>query len=153
MLDKRLLQKRLAAEVLKCSSYRVRFKSDSESLKQIKEAITKADVRGLINRGIIFKLPAKGTSRVRARKILVQKRKGRRSGHGSRKGSFNARAGLKTVWINKVRKQRDLLKKLKSSGAIDNVVFWEMYSKVKGGFFRSVRHLKLYVQEKGLVKK
>ncbi len=148
-----MLQKRLAADILKCSSYRVRFKPDADSLKQIKEAITKADVRSLINKGIIFKLPAKGTSRVRARKILVQKRKGRRAGVGSRKGSFNARANLKSVWINKVRKQRDLLKRLKSLGVVDKAAFWELYSKIKGGFFRSVRHLKLYVQEKGLVKK
>ena len=148
-----MLQKRLAAEVLGCSPYRIRFKSDSDSLKQIKEAITKADVRSLISKKIIFRIPVKGSSRVRARKILVQKRKGRRSGVGSRKGSFNARAGLKRVWINNVRKQRVFLKKLKSLNVIDNRSFWEVYSKIKGGFFRSVRHLKLFIRDKGLVKK
>ena len=107
-----MLQKRLAAEILNCSSYRIRF--DSSKIKDIKEAITKADIRILINKGIITKLPIKGTSRIRARKTLIQKRKGRRSGPGARKGKFNARADLKSVWINKARKQRDLLKRMKT---------------------------------------
>ncbi len=146
-----MLQKRLAAQILNCSSYRIRF--DASNLKDIKEAITKADIRILIKKGIITKLPIKGISRVRARKILVQKRKGRRSGPGSRKGKFNARAGLKGVWINKARKQRELLKRMKTSEIISNEDFWMLYAKIKGGFFRSVRHLKLYTQEKGLFKK
>ena len=35
---------------------------------------------------------------------------------------------------------------------ISTTDYHELYMKSKGGFFRSIRHLKLYVQEKGLVK-
>ncbi|MBI2419008.1 MAG: hypothetical protein HYV28_14135, partial [Ignavibacteriales bacterium] len=47
-------------------------------LDEIKEAITKIDIRNLINQGIIKGKPYVGTSRFRARKRLIQKRKGRR---------------------------------------------------------------------------
>ena len=46
-------QKRLAAYILKCSPKKVKF--DETKLEEIKEAITKADIRGLIAQGIIRK--------------------------------------------------------------------------------------------------
>ena len=58
------VQKRLGAAVLDCSSQRVRL--DENRLDEIKEAITKQDIRSLINQGAIYKVPEKGTSRVRA---------------------------------------------------------------------------------------
>ena len=76
-------QKRLAGTLLKCSPKRVRFQP--ENLHDIKEAITKSDLRLLISDGIIFKQPMKEVSRVRARKIQVQKRKGLQRGHGGRR--------------------------------------------------------------------
>jgi large subunit ribosomal protein L19e len=54
------VQKRIAAEILKCSPKRVTF--DTESLDEIKEAITKEDLRGLISSGAIAKKSAKGVS-------------------------------------------------------------------------------------------
>ena len=42
----------------------------------------------------------RSTSRVRARKIIVQKRKGRRQGTGSRKGKKTSRLSKKRQWIN-----------------------------------------------------
>ena len=59
-------QKRLAADLCKCSIKRIRF--DEDRLEDIKEAITKVDIRGLINDRAIIKLPARGVSRSRARK-------------------------------------------------------------------------------------
>ena len=40
------VQKRLAAQILKCGRNRVRF--DPDRLEDIKEAITKTDIRSLI---------------------------------------------------------------------------------------------------------
>lgn len=144
------LQKRLAADVLKCSRKRVKFDPDKSS--DVQEAITKADIRGLVKLGIIKEKKVKGISKVRARKIQSQKQKGRRRGSGSRKGSFAARAKPKLVWMNAVRAQRKFLKELKDKEFITSASFWELYRKSKGGFFRSVRHIKLFIKEKGMVK-
>lgn len=143
-------QKRLAAQILNCSPKKVKF--DETKLDEIKDAITKTDIRSLIAQDIIRKEPAKGTSRARARKIQVQKSKGRRRGHGSRKGASTARNNPKRAWTNKIRLQRSLLKHLKSAKIITNDAYREMYRKSKGGFFRSIRHLKIYIQERKLPK-
>jgi large subunit ribosomal protein L19e len=145
------LQKRLAASVLNCSEKRVWF--DPEKLSDIKEAITKFDIRTLVKRGIIARTPPKGVSRFRARRTKIQKRKERRKGSGSRKGAAHARLKPKKFWINAVRAQRDLLKRLRDRGLISKKDFHSLYNKSKGGFFRSVRHIKLYVQEQDMIKK
>jgi large subunit ribosomal protein L19e len=145
------LQKRLASKLLKCSPQRIVF--DTSKLSEIKDAITKFDVRGLINKGIISKLPVHGTSHFHARKITVQKRRERRKGAGSRKGRFAARADEKFVWMNTVRAQRSFLKRLKSKSLVSTGDFKMLYAKSKGGYFRSVQHLKLFINEQGLIKK
>ena len=138
-------QKRLAADLCKCSIKRIRF--DEDRLEDIKEAITKVDIRGLINDRAIIKLPARGVSRSRARKRLVQRRKGKQQGAGSRKGSRGARLPAKREWINKIRAQRQLLNALKVK-TIDKKLYRELYLKSKGGFFRSKRHIKIYLDER-----
>lgn len=139
-------QKRLAAQILKCSEKRIKF--DPDRLSNIKEAITKVDIRGLIKDKAIRKAYIKGVSRGRARKRLVQRRKGKQRGVGSRKGSRGARLPRKREWINKIRVQRELLKKLKEKKIIDDRLYRELYLKSKGGFFRSRRHIKLYLEER-----
>ncbi|MBW2966048.1 50S ribosomal protein L19e, partial [Candidatus Woesearchaeota archaeon] len=78
------LQKRLAAQILKCGEKKICM--DTSRLEDIKEAITKADIRSLVSEGVIKRKQSNAASRVRARKIAVQKRKGRRKGAGKRKG-------------------------------------------------------------------
>lgn len=141
-------QRRLAASVFGCSKKRVRF--DEESLESISEAITKQDIRDLINQGVIKKLPMVGQSRVRANKRLVQRRKGRQSGPGSRKGKRTARLPRKQDWITRVRAQRKHLRELRDEEAISSETFRSLYNKSKGGFFRSKRHISLYIQENNL---
>ena len=51
------VQKSLAATVLKVSKHKVKF--DQERLEDIKEAITKTDIRGLVSEGAVRKLPKK----------------------------------------------------------------------------------------------
>ena len=139
------VQKRIAADIFKCSKKRVVFDNDRKS--DIKEAITKADLRGLIQEKAIKKLPKRGVSRVRARKRHVQRTKGRQKGKGKRKGTAKARTPKKRVWINKIRLQRSFLQELKGKGLVTIKVFRELYMKAKGGFFRSRKHLKNYVEE------
>lgn len=145
------LQKKLAAQVLKRSKKRISL--DISRLDDIKEAITKADIRSLVSEGVIKKKPIKSTSRVRARKIAMQKRKGRRKGFGKRKGKKTARLPKKEAWINRIRTQRKFLKELRNKGIISSAVYQQLYMKSKGGFFRSKRHIKLYIEEHGLVSK
>lgn len=142
------LQKRLAADVFGCSKKRVWL--DEDHPDEIKEAITKADIRSLINKGIIQIKPAKVTSRGRARHKRSQKRKGRRKGHGSRKGTHTARLSRKDTWKNAIRAQRDLIKYLVGKGIITRKTYRMLYLKSKGGFFRSRRHIKLFIEERGL---
>jgi large subunit ribosomal protein L19e len=143
------IQKRLAADVLKCSEKRVKF--DTERLEEIKESITKADIKSLINDNAIYGIQKKGVSRVRARKIRTQKSKGKRRGDGSRKGKKTSTLPRKSVWMNKIRSQRELIKSLKDNQIINNEIYRELYRKSQGGFFRSRRHIKLYIEEHGLI--
>ncbi|PIY60725.1 50S ribosomal protein L19e, partial [Candidatus Woesearchaeota archaeon CG_4_10_14_0_8_um_filter_47_5] len=106
-----------------------------------------------VKRKVITRKPEKGISRARANKIARQKTKGKRKGHGSRKGKKTARTPQKEMWVHKVRLQRSFVRRLKEKKHIDVPTSRELIAKVKGGFFRSLRHLKLYVQEKGLVQK
>lgn len=142
-------QKRIASNVLDVSAKRVVF--STEHLSDIKEAITRQDIQGLISQGVIRKVQEKGISRVRARKIQIQKKKGRKQGQGSRKGKKTARAPKKKVWMAKIRLQRLFLKKLLTSKKIPTTTYRSLYRKSKGGFFRSKRHIQLYIKEKGLI--
>lgn len=148
---KLVVQKRLAGELLKCSSSRIVF--DTERLSEIKEAITKFDIRRLIKDKAITKIKEKGVSRARANKLLAQKTKGRRKGPGSRKGKATARTPKKEAWMNRIRLQRTFLLTLKEKQHIDAKTYRNLYLKAKGGFFRSKRHIKLYLDEHNLVVK
>ncbi len=144
------LQRRLAARILKCSPKRVFL--DPTKAAEIKEAITKADIRSLIKTGAIKKTPKRGTSKSRIRKRKQTLRK-RHRGHGSRKGKQGARLPRKTAWINHIRIQRRFLKELKEQETIGKKTYRNLYLKCKGGFFRSKRHIQLYLTELGVIKK
>ncbi len=141
-------QRRVAASLLKCGEGRVRF--DPSRLNEIKEGITKSDLRLLVSDGLVAAKPVKGVSRVRARKKHTQKRKGLRRGDGSRKGTRNAAVSAKSRWMAKVRSQRAFLAELKRKKMVDNAAYRELYLKSKGGFFRSKRHIKLFIDDKRL---
>lgn len=145
------VQRRLSADIMDCSQKRVSF--DPVRLNDIKEAITKADIRALINEGAIREIPEKGVSRVRAKVRHIQRTKGRQRGHGKRKGTKTARLSSKRKWIETVRLQRKFLQELREKGALDTKTYRSLYLKSKGGFFRSKRHIKLYITEHKLVKK
>jgi len=144
------LQKKLASKVAKVGKNRI--KVDSGAGEELKEAITKEDIRSLINEGVIQVKNKEGISRGRARKTHTQKKKGRQRGHGKRSGSQNARVDNKRTWINHVRSQRALLKSLKDEGKLKEGSYREIYNKIKGNYFRSKRHLILYLKKNNLVK-
>ncbi len=145
------VQKRLAASVLKCSEKKVAF--DPSRLEEIKEAITKSDIRNLIKRGAIIRKADNITSRGRARALHEQKVSGKRRGHGSRKGAQKARNPKKEAWMNSVRLQRSFIRLLRDKKVIDQKTYRSFYMMIKSGVFRSKRHIKLYMEEHGIGKK
>jgi len=142
-------QKRISSQIMGVGKKRVWF--DPDRMPEIKEAITKADLHSLIKDHAIQERPENGHSKGRTRKNKAQKKKGRQKGQGHRKGKQGARQPKKRAWINKIRQQRALLKRLMEKSMITTSTYHEMYKKAKGGFFRSVRHLKGYLTDRGLI--
>ena len=76
-------KKQLAGKILKVSPKKIKFRADA--LEDIKKAITRSDLRGLIAVGKVTKDKKSSHSRSGARKISLQKKKGRRKGKGKKK--------------------------------------------------------------------
>ncbi len=142
-------KKKLAAKVLKTSPNKVKFAAGA--LEDIKKAITRSDIRGLVAVKKIVKDGKNLHSRAGARKIAAQRKKGRRGGFGSRKGSKYSIVNKKWKWINRIRAQRDLLKNLRDKGIISTQSYRMLCLKCKGGYFRNRRHIKLYLKEQNLI--
>ncbi|WP_459201261.1 50S ribosomal protein L19e [Methanococcus sp. CF] len=142
-------QKRIAAAVLDCGIDRVWI--DPENLERVKMAITKDDIRLLINDGIIVKKQEKGISSARKKEAQEQKRKGKRKGPGSRKGAKGARTPKKEKWMNTIRPLRKMLKELRENEKIERSAYRKLYRMAKGGAFRSRNHMKLYMKEHGIL--
>jgi large subunit ribosomal protein L19e len=137
------LQRRLASEVLGVGSGRIWL--DPSKYKEIKEAITRADISSLIDKKFIIVKVITGQSRGRARSVRSKKAEGRRRGPGSKKGERGARAGF--AWKEKVRALRRALYKQRESGKVDRKEFRVLYRKIKGNSFHSVSHMMNYIDE------
>lgn len=146
-------QKQLAARTLGVSTKRIKLNlTTPESKKEVKELISREAVKELVSEKIIVKVPKKGNSRTRANLILAQKKKGRRSGHGARRGTANARFGEKDKWIIKIRALRNVLKEFKDAGRLESSSYRDLYMKAKGNFFRNKRHMILFIEQNKLLK-
>lgn len=143
-------KKILAAKILKTSKKKVKFAADA--LEDIKKAITRSDMRGFIAVKSISSSRSNQHSRAGARKIKVQKKKGRRKGKGSKKGAKYSVVSRKQSWVSRIRVQRDFLKMLREKELISKKDYRILYGKSKGGFFRNKRHIKLYLTEHHLIK-
>ena len=141
-------QKRLAAKILKAGLSRIRVSSE----KDVEEAITRGDIKRLIARGVITKVRKKGQRKKESKYRRGQKKKGRRMKDGSRKGKAYSKKSSKTHWIERVRPLRRMLKELRDNGKIEKSDYRKLYSMVKGGAFRSKKHLLYYLKEKELIK-
>jgi large subunit ribosomal protein L19e len=136
-------QRRLAADVLDVGKNRVWF--DPERQGDIAEAITREDVRELVDEGVIRAHETSGNSRGRARERDEKRSYGHRKGHGSRKGAAGARQDSKEDWTERVRAQRKRVRQLRDAGEVTGEQFRELYGMISGGEFRSVERLENYV--------
>ena len=144
-------QKMIASRILKCGVSRVWI--DPSRLGDVEDAITAADVRRLISDSVIKALPKQGVSKSRKTKMMKQKKKGRRKGHGSRKGAAGARTPRKRQWIKRIRAIRSLLNQLRNEGAIERRTYRILYKTSKSGFFRSKSHLMTHIERNNMLKK
>ena len=139
-------QRRMAAEVMDIGENRVWI--DPEHTDKVAEAITRQDIRNLVQGGTIDKKKVQGTSKARSKKNKKQKKKGLRKGHGSRKGAKNARKSSKDKWKERIRAIRTRLKEMRDEEEITSDEYRDLYNKSKGGFFRDVNHLENHVENK-----
>ena len=138
-------QRRLAADILDVGENRVRFDPDEQA--EIADAITRDDVRELVDSGIIEAKNSKGNSRGRARKRQEKRAYGHRKGHGSRKGKAGGRQNTKDDWRSRIRAQRNELRELRENGDIDRTQYRKLYDQASGGEFDSVADLNRYISD------
>ncbi|MFH1631153.1 MAG: 50S ribosomal protein L19e [Candidatus Aenigmatarchaeota archaeon] len=137
-------QQRIAAKILKCGVSKIWI--DPARLGDVSQAITAYDVRKLILRGVMKAHQKDGLSTYRRKKLISQRKKGRRKGVGSNKGSKGTRFSRKKSWINRIRSQRRILKQLKTDGKLDGFTYKMLYRKASGGFFRGKAHMMIYIE-------
>ncbi len=136
-------QKKLASKVMGCGMNRVWL--DPNASEEIAGAITREDIRGLVEGGQIKAVPARGVSRGRARVRDAKRKYGHRKGHGSRKGRKGARNPRKEQWMKKIRALRRRLKEMREEGVLDRSTYCLVYRKAKGGEYKSVAHLESHL--------
>ena len=123
------LKRELAARTLKVGKARITF--NRERLAQIKESITKQDIRDLLKDGAITIKEIKG------RRKNVKRKTRRRM--GSVKKKVNNR---KQEYVKLTRKLRTYTKSLKKTGQIDHETYRKIRKEIRAKSFRSKAHLK-----------
>ena len=128
--------KRLAADILGVGVNRIRIKQGEKA--RAMEALTREDVRGLIDDGAVYSIRYVGP-----RTKPPRKKKGR----GKRKGTKYSRKGKKEAWMERIRSQRKYLSELLKSGEVPAEFKRKVYLKIKGGSFRGKKALLTYLKE------
>jgi len=137
-------QKRLAAEVLDVGENKVWLDPDRQG--DIAEAITREDVRELVEEGAIRAEQPRGNSRGRARERQDKRSYGHQKGPGSRKGKAGARESDTESWRSRIRAQRERLRELRDEGDISRSEYRDLYDKAGGGEFDSVADLERFIE-------
>lgn len=137
-------QRRLAAAVLGCGENRVWI--NPEKLSDVQNAMSREDIRNLIEGGAISSHQKKGISRGRARARIAKRAYGHCKGPGRRSGAKGARTPSKTQWIKKIRAQRKELRAQREAGSITRTEYRRLYRRAAGGQFRNVAHLKTQIE-------
>ncbi len=141
-------QRRLASDIMKIGEGRVWI--DPERIDYVEAAITREEIRKLVNEGVIRSLPKKGVCRVRARILKEKRKKGLRRGPGGKSGPARSKISKKEAWINRIRPIRRRLNELKNSRAISESVYRQMYDMSESGAFKSKAELERHLRTHNL---
>lgn len=138
--------KRVAAEQFKSGISRVWI--DTNSIEEILDAASRADIRILIDRKVIQVKQKKGNSNSRLKKRIQQLGKERRRGEGSVKGTKYARFPRKDRWVKTIRALRDELRKIRVEKNLDSKTYRKFYREIKGGSIKSRAQLRSHITSK-----
>ena len=130
------LQKKVALAIRTLGVGRDRIIFNKERLNEIKEAITKQDIRDLVRDGAIIIMNISGRK-------AHQKRKTRRRA-GSIKKKVNKR---KQNYVKLTRKLRKHLKNLKQKNNISSKDYKELRKEIRTSAFRSLNQMKERMKE------
>jgi large subunit ribosomal protein L19e len=122
-------KKELASETLKVGKSRIVFVDNR--LIDIKEAITKQDIRDLVKDGAILVLPTKG------RKTVVRRKNAK--GPGKIKKKVNKR---KATYVKLTRKLRAYLSAIKDAKGFSSEEVKEIRKQIRNKKFRSLANFK-----------
>ena len=138
-------QKRLAADIMDVGKNKVWFDPDEQS--EIADAITREDVRDLVDQGVIRSEDAKGNSRGRARERQQKRSYGHQKGAGTRRGKAGGRQNKKEDWQSRIRAQRRTLREMRDDGDLSKSEYRELYDQAGGGEFDSVADMQRFIDE------
>ena len=139
-------QKKLAADVMDVGKNSVWF--DPEAQGEIADAITRDDVRDLVDDGLIQADEPSGNSRGRAKERQQKRSYGHQKGHGSRKGKSGGRQNSKDEWRSRIRAQRRRLRELRDEeDELSASEYRTLYDRASGGEFDSVADLERYIDD------
>ena len=129
------LKKNLAAKTLKVGRDKVQF--DNTRLDEIKEAITRQDIRDLLASNAIKIKENKG------RKTNVKRNNRRRTGKVKMKVKTR-----KQDYVKMTRKLRAYIKELKKQGKMDVEEYKDKRKKIRNKIYKSKRNLKEHLVQK-----
>ncbi len=132
-------QRRLAASILNVGKGRVWM--DPNEVNEIALANSRKAVRKLIKDNFIFKKKIAMHSRQRARLRKEERRLGRHTGLGKRRGCSDGRMPQKILWIRRQRTLRRLLKKYREAKKFDKHLYHQLYLDCKAARYNSKRNL------------
>jgi large subunit ribosomal protein L19e len=144
-------QRRLASQVLKIGQNRVWI--DPERTEDAEVAMTREEIRKLIHEGAIKSRPEVGVSRGRARVLHAKKKRGRRSGSGSKSGAAHAKISRKEAWMSKIRALRKRLRELRTRKIVTGDTYRQIYIMASSGIFESVAEMDRYIKSHELWRK
>jgi ribosomal protein L19E len=127
--------KQIASQILNSGVSRIKILPNA--IEDVKKALTRSDIKKLIEEKKIIAVAKK------------QKMKKERKKKSVKKGSAKARKGVR--WEDIVRAQRRLLKKLKEEKKITNQTFKKVYKLIKSGNFSSKSSLLTFLKDQKLL--
>jgi|TARA_Y100000031_G_scaffold154224_1_gene201291 large subunit ribosomal protein L19e len=126
-------KKELATRTLKVGKKRIVFLESR--INEIKEAITKQDIRDLKDNGAII------VNEIKGRKKNIKKKRKRSDGKIKKKVKKR-----KQEYVILTRKLRDYISKMKNQENVSKEKYYDVRKKIRNRFFRSKSHLKQYVE-------